>query len=52
MWIVSVVKPMTHDDFRPGFFPRRIYYLKDVKVLVQEVRSKGGDATVVKENKK
>ena len=50
-WVVTVTKPMDRDDFREGFFPRKLYYKRDAEALAREVRAKGGEASVDKEKK-
>ena len=48
MWVVELLKVPERNDFRDGFFPRRVYYKKDALALQEEVKKKGGDAQVKK----
>lgn len=48
MWVVKLVKTPNTNDFRSGFFPRKVWYKKDALELKKEVESKGGQAVVEK----
>jgi hypothetical protein len=51
MYIVKLVKIPKINDFRSDYFPRKVYYKKDANALKDEVKRKGGEAVVEKENK-
>ncbi len=46
MWVVTLVKPPTTNDFRSDYFPRRFHYKRDANELKVEVEHKGGEAKV------
>lgn len=46
MWVVKLVKEPKKNDFRDGFFPRKVYYKNDALKLKKEVEEKGGEAVV------
>lgn len=46
MWIVKLVKTPMVNDFRSGYFPRKLRYKKDAEELKREVEKKGGQAVV------
>lgn len=48
MWIVTLTKPPTQNDFKVGFFPRALRYKGQAVELQKEVQSKGGDATITR----
>lgn len=48
MWIVKLVKPCKINDFRSGYFPRKLHYKKDALELKKEVEGKGGKALIEK----
>ncbi len=50
-WIVKIVKVPTQNDFRTGFFPRRVHYKRDAEELKREVEQKDGQATIEKATK-
>ena len=52
MWIVRLKKRPLIDDFKKGFFPRKVYYLNDAKALVAEVKRKGGEALIERDRSK
>lgn len=47
-WVVTILKMPVINDFRSGFFPRKVHYKKDALALKKEVESKGGQAEVKK----
>ena len=46
MYVVELLQEPKLNDFRPDFFPRKFRYIKDAKVLVAEVKAKGGVAVI------
>jgi hypothetical protein len=48
MWVVELLKVPERNDFRDGFFPRKVYYKKDAIALQDEVAQKGGEAIIKK----
>ena len=50
MWIVYLTKTPKQNDFRDDFFPRRVHYKSDAKILVKEVEAKGGKAEIAKDD--
>jgi len=54
MWVVKLIKPIPvlNNDYRDDFFPRTYHYKRDAKALAEEVKSKGGQATVTKSEDK
>lgn len=48
MYVVTLTKTPTVNDFRADFFPRRVRTKADAKELVAEVVHKGGEATIEK----
>jgi len=48
MWIVRITKTPIVNDFRSGYFPRKVRYKKDAKVLQKEIANKGGWAVIEK----
>lgn len=51
MWVVRITKRGDRFDFRSDFFPRRMGYKRDALDLLQEVKDKGGNVVVEKEEK-
>lgn len=48
MWVVKIVQPIptVKNDFRAGFFPRKVRYKEQAEALAREVAFKGGIADV------
>lgn len=48
MWVVILKKPMPigKDDFRTGFFPRKVRLKEQALALQREVEFKGGRAEI------